>query len=181
MDRLIYRALNVDVVTPPRQQHRRWRPAWGLAASLLATVGLALSIWLAGTRETLADQAIEHMQHELHSMVRTTASIEPARLARILAASGLRLKPHAARVSYAMSCPFHGRHVPHLVVQTARGPVTVLVMPQERTRDRPQRIDEDGFQGVVMPAPRGVLVVLGQDAPVDDVASTVLTALDYTA
>jgi hypothetical protein len=33
---------------------------------------------------------------------------------------------------------------------------------------------------VILPAPRGVIIVLGQNVPVDSVASTVLDALEYS-
>ena len=37
----------------------------------------------------------------------------------------------AGLVSYANSCVFRGHHVPHLVVQTEAGPVTVMVLVHE--------------------------------------------------
>ncbi len=42
-----------------------------------------------------------------------------------------------------------------------------------------KRFDEDGFQGEIIPAPRGVIVVLGKNVPVDAVAKTLLSALEY--
>jgi hypothetical protein len=66
------------------------------------------------------------------------------------------------------------------VVQTERGPVTVLVVTDAPNRQW-ERIDEAGFQGMIVPAPRGVIVVLGKDVPVDSVAETVLSALEYQA
>jgi hypothetical protein len=42
-----------------------------------------------------------------------------------------------------------------------------------------EEINEDGFQGVILPAPRGVIVVLGQGVPVEAAASMVIGALDY--
>ena len=100
------------------------------------------------------------------------------KLEGILSHSGVRLKPDAdALVSYASGCEFRGHVVPHLVVQTERGPVAVMVLADETVKSR--RIDEGGYSGVVVPAPRGVLVVLGQDGNVKSVAATVLNALDY--
>lgn len=184
MDRLIYRALSVNVPAPatavPRSNPRTWPRTWRMAASLLVTAGLVAitSIWLLSPRESFAAEVIQHIQEESNSLVRTSNVVSDERLEKVLGAARLRLKPGAAHVSYAMPCTFRGQLSPHLVVQTEQGPVTVLVVPKA-TGQRWQQVNEEGFQGVIVPAPRGVIVVLGQGAPVDAVASTVLNALEY--
>jgi hypothetical protein len=182
MDRLIYRALAVDVqpaAAPelPQSNARIWR----MAASVLITaiVVAFTSIWLLTPRDTFAAEVIAHIEEEPDSLLITSDSVSAERLEKVLGEAGVRLKPGVAHVSYATPCTFRGRLSPHLVVQTEQGPVTVLVLPSEQTRPREQ-INEEGFQGVVLPAPRGVIVVLGIGAPVDDVAQTVLGALEYT-
>jgi hypothetical protein len=183
MDKLIYRALAIDAPDEKvdSQPSRKPEPsrAWRMAASVLVTVAVgALSLWLLTPRQSFAAEVIAHVKHEQFSLVRTSATVDEQTLEKILAASRLRLKPGAARVSYAQSCPFRGQHVPHLVVQTEHGPVTVLVVTDAPTQKR-EHIDEDGFQGDIIPAPRGVIVVLGQNVPVDEVAKTLLNALEY--
>jgi hypothetical protein len=181
MDRLIYRALAVDVqpaAAPalPKSSPRVWR----MAASLLITaIAVAFtSIWLLTPRDTFAQEVIAHIQEEPDSLLITSESVSDEHLEKLLGAAHVRLKPGVAHVSYATPCKFRDRLTPHLVVQTDRGPITVLVMPGEPIRPR-EHINEEGFQGVVLPAPRGVIVVLGIGAPADDVAQTVLDALEY--
>lgn len=186
MDRLIYRALAVDapaeksadqVLSPP-SQHGGGR-IWRMAASVVVTILVgAMALWLISPRESFAQEAITHMKHEQASMVRTSESVDDARVTEILAAARLRLKPGAAHVSYAQSCQFRGQQIPHFVVQTEQGPVTVLVVTDAPTQQREQ-INEDGVQGVIVPAPRGVIVVMGEGAAVDSVAQTMLNALEY--
>ncbi len=177
MDRLIYRALAVDA---PTEKRRSQAPrVWRLAASVLVAVLVgALSLWLLTPRDSLAAEAIDHVKGEQFSLVRTSETVDEQSLEKVLAASKLRLKPGAARVSYAQSCPFRGQRVPHLVVQTEHGPVTVLVVTNAPTQRR-EHIDEEGFQGEIVPAPRGVIVVLGRNVPVDAVTQTLLSALEY--
>lgn len=180
MDKLIYRALAIDApdekAAPTQKQPSR---VWRMAASVLVAVLVgAMSLWLLTPRQSFAAEAIAHVKHEQFSLVRTSETVDEHELETILAASRLRLKPGAARISYAQSCPFRGQHVPHLVVQTEQGPVTALVVTDAPTQPR-EHIDEDGFQGDIIPAPRGVLVVLGQNVPVDEVAKTLLSALEY--
>ncbi|MFC4311074.1 DUF3379 family protein [Steroidobacter flavus] len=177
MDRLIYRALAVDA--PAEKRATQPSRVWRMAASVLVAVLVgAMSLWLLTPRESFAAEAIAHVKHEQFSLVRTSETVDAQELEKVLAASRLRLKPGAARVSYAQSCPFRGQRVPHLVVQTEQGPVTALVVTDAPTQGR-EHIDEKGFQGEIIPAPRGVIVVLGQNVPVDAVAKTLLSALEY--
>lgn len=181
MDRLIYRALAVDVQPAPapelpRSNVRMWRMA---ASVLITAVAVAFtSIWLLTPRDTFAAEVIAHIREEPDSLLITPESVSNERLEKILGAAHVRLKPGVAQISYATPCDFRGRFSPHLVVQTEQGPITVLVLPEESQRER-EHINEEGFQGVVLPAPRGVIVVLGLGAPVDEVAQTVLGALEY--
>ena len=181
MDRIVSAALRVsfDAATPAAARVSQ-RPVWAIAASLVVVLVGAL-VWLLSPRDTLAAQAVDHVNGEAFSLVRTSQPADPAKLADILARSGIRLKPDAMLVSYASGCQFRGHVVPHLVVQTEHGPVTVLVLASETPHGKSNRFEEGGYAGVVVPAPRGSLVVLGQDGDVRPVAATVLNALDYNA
>ena len=192
MDRLIFRALAVDVADNTNvagiQQTRSSSKAaiasrprvWRIAASLLVASLVALtSVWLLTPRESLAAEVIEHVMGEEQSLIHTSAAVDTNSLAKVLSASRVQLKPGAAHVSYARTCHFRGQLIPHLVVQSDAGPVTVLVMPEAPSQPR-EEINESGFQGVVLPAPRGIIVVLGRGVPVEAVAETVLDALQYS-
>jgi hypothetical protein len=181
MDRVVSAALRVDfAVAPRRSAPAARRPLWAAAAGL-AVVILGALAWLLNPRETFAAQVVDHVNGEAFSLVQTSQAADPKELESILSRSGIRLKPDAPLVSYAAACKFRGHVVPHLVVQTGRGPVTVMVLAEETARGKPERFDEAGYGGVVVPAPRGALVVLGQDGDVGSVAATVLNALDYNA
>lgn len=178
MDKVIAAALRVDFdVAAPRAARVSRRPLWAIAASAVIVLIGALA-WLLNPRDTFAAQALDHVEGEAFALVRTSQPADPAELAGILSRVGIRLKPDAVLVSYAVRCQFRGHVVPHLVVQTREGPVAVLVVAEETVKSK--RIDEDGYRGVVVPAPRGSLVVLGQDGDVQSVAATVLNALDYS-
>jgi hypothetical protein len=81
-------------------------------------------------------------------------------LQQVLGRSKLELKKDAGIVSYASSCRFRGHVVPHLVVQTASGPVTVMVLVNEPLR-RSTDFNEQGYRGTIVPVPgHGSLAVL---------------------
>ena len=181
MDRVVAAALRVDFdAAAPRAAPASRRPLWAMAASLVVVLVGAVA-WLLNPRDTFAAQVIDHVNGEAFSLVRTSQAADSAELADILSRSGIRLKSDAVLVSYAAACEFRGHIVPHLVVQTERGPVTVLVLAEEPAKGKSEHIDEGGYEGVVVPAPRGSLVVLGQDGDVTSVAATVLDALNYSA
>jgi hypothetical protein len=94
----------------------------------------------------------------------TDVPVPDADLNAVLKDSKLRLKAGAGMVSYASSCQFRGHKVPHLVVQTQSGPVTVMVLVHEAVR-KPKQFDEQGYRGTIVPVPgHGSIAVLMRDA-----------------
>jgi len=88
-------------------------------------------------------------------------------------------------VSYASSCTFRGHLVPHLVVQTAMGPVTVMVLVHDSV-SKQAPFDKEGYRGVIVPVPgHGSIAVLvrGQEADLDaikGIAARVQSAIVWT-
>ena len=113
----------------PGLDRRRW---YALAASIVAGVLVGSLLWVGGPRNSLAQDVLAHMDHEPEAFVVTTTPADAAVLGRVLERGGIRLRPEVGTVSYANSCRFRGRTVPHLVVQTDGGPVTVMVLRNER-------------------------------------------------
>lgn len=182
MDGLIYRALMISVDVPENAQpasKKTWVARWQIAATLVASILIGTSVWVASTRESLAEQIVTHADHESFAIVRSDQQVDTQVLDDILSKSNLSLRPNAAHVSYASSCPFRGYEVPHLVVQTDQGPVTVLVLVHEEPSRAIKQINESGYQGVIVPAPRGVLAVLGKDVPVQEATDKLLWAIEY--
>jgi hypothetical protein len=119
------------------------------------------------------------MDHEPEALVVTTTPADDAVLGRVLERGGIRLRPEVGTVSYANSCRFRGRTVPHLVVQTDGGPVTVMVLRNEPL-DAPVRFAEQGFSGTIVPAGPGSIAVIGTgDADLEQITSRVLAAVDW--
>ena len=53
--------------------------------------------------------------------------------------------------------------MPHLVVQTPSGPVTVMVLVHESVR-KPMQFDDEGYRGTIVPVPgHGSIAVLMRD------------------
>lgn len=164
------RALLIDIPTKSvvlpfarngAQGPRRWM---AMAASLLLALVIGAGVWLTLPQRSLAAAVVEHMAGEPDAWQLTDVPVPDADLNDVLKDSNLRLKPDAGVVSYASSCNFRGHKVPHLVVQTQSGPVTVMVLVHEAVR-KPKQFDEQGYRGTIVPVPgHGSLAVLMRDA-----------------
>jgi hypothetical protein len=160
---------------PPRRHVLR---QFALAASIAGVALLVGMLWIGVPRQSLASAVVEHMAHEPYAWDRTQPmSIDS--VAPVLARSGVKLRDGMPGISYAHSCWFRGRHVPHLVVRTPDGPVTIMVLPDEEIGGR-EAFAEGGYRGMLVPAQRGSIAVLARDASdVDAVAGQALAAIAY--
>jgi Protein of unknown function (DUF3379) len=152
----------------PRLPYRR---GWlAMAASILLAAVVAGVLWLSVSGRSLAADVVTHMAGEPQAWRRTDEPVPGPALQAVLRDSHLRLAAGAGIVSYAASCGFRGHHVPHLVIQTESGPVTVMVLVHERA-SKPVQFDEQGYRGVIVPVPgHGSLAVLTRGAAVDPAA-----------
>jgi hypothetical protein len=168
-----------------RPQHLR-RGRLAAAASLLLGAVIAGGLWVAAPGASLAAAVVAHMAEEPTAWARTEVAVPASQLNRVLDESHIRLKTDAGLITYANSCQFRGHRVPHLVVQTEAGPVTVMVLTHEPAR-QPVRFDEHGYRGVIVPVPEhGSIAVLERGSQIDmatieGVESQVLRAIDWTA
>jgi hypothetical protein len=182
------RALRVGL--PPQTGMARrvpvYRKSWlAMAASVLLAAVVAGGLWLSVPRSSLAAAVVTHMGGEPEAWRRTDVPVPSSELLEVLRDSHLRLAGGAGMVSYASSCAFRGHHVPHLVIQTESGPVTVMVLVHERVSKLVQ-FDEQGYRGVIMPvAGHGSLAVLTRGPTTDlktveHIADRVLDSIVWT-
>jgi len=151
--------------TPPPAIWRQWT----LAASVILATLAVLLLWVLRPTDTLAREVVAHVQREPESWLEgqqvTAQDIESA-----LSGAGVQLNITSDKVTYAQSCWFRGHWVPHLVVQTARGPATIMILRHEQVNAR-RAFSEAGMSGVIVPATDGSMAVLARGAgDIDGVA-----------
>ena len=163
-----------------------YRKGWlAMAASVVLALVVAGGLWLSAPDPSLAADVVTHMAGEPQAWQRTEVPVPTPALLDVLRNSKLRLGTGAGVVSYAASCEFRGQRVPHLVVQTESGPITVMVLLHEHVRKTLQ-FDEQGYRGVIVPvAGHGSLAVLTRGASTDigtvrHIASQVLESIVWT-
>jgi len=194
LDATIFKALRISVdsqpvtawAAPPRVaqavraslgNRNRW---YALAASVAGGAAIGALLWVSGSRDALAKDAVQHMEHESKAMVATRVPADPAQVREVLARDGVQLRSDPGLVTYVMSCSFRGHDVPHLVVQTAEGPVTVLVLRDEKV-SRARKFHEQGYAGTIEPSgPGSIAVIGGTDEQVREAVARIDTALVWT-
>ncbi len=194
MDQDLMRLLSAPL--PPRADTRvlplpvgrRARPArapagpglMALAASLVLCVGVGALFWALRPQPSLAAGVIGHIERESGSWSEV-APMTTTATAAVLAGAGVSLDPADMTVTYARSCLFDGHWVPHLVIRTPSGPVTVMILRQEHLAAR-QSFRQNGYSGTLIPTPAGgTLAVVAQgQADMDAVSRTLEPYLRWT-
>jgi Protein of unknown function (DUF3379) len=160
LDANIRRALE----QPPQLPHARRRPApwrqWALAASVVFAMFAVVALWVLRPTDTLARDVVAHVQHEPESWL-ATQQVSAQSIGAALHGAGVELGITSDKITYAQSCWFRGHYVPHLVVQTAQGPVTVMILRHEQVSGR-RAFREAGMSGVIVPDGAGSIAVLSK-------------------
>ncbi|MEO8103553.1 MAG: DUF3379 family protein [Betaproteobacteria bacterium] len=160
---------NVVPLIQPRAPSRLPRRWLAIAASFIGGIGIATFLWLGSAQPTLAAAVVAHMAHEPSAWKPSDAQVSQPALDAVLKDAGVRLVPGMGRVTYAHTCPFRSHTVPHLVVQTPSGPVTVMVLAHEQVASA-QHFNEQGYQGMLVPvAGHGSIAVIMRGSDSADV------------
>jgi anti-sigma factor RsiW len=150
---------------------------FALAASVLLAMLLGGGFWMLGSQTALASEVVEHVKHEGGSW-EAREVLSASALAEVLKQAGVKFDSSMS-VVYASACPFRGHRVPHLVVQTAEGPLTVMLLAHEKMDER-EEFAEDGYQGVLVPAGSGSIAILARgDAVPEDVAAKLVSGVRW--
>ena len=185
----LHRALRIPVGRQTRPVELRWdrrrlphRPrGWLAIAASALLVLLGGSLWLGAPVRSLAAEVVGHVEDEPGAFAPTNEPVSQEKLDIAFSDTQLRVKAAALVVTYASRCSFRGHRVPHLVVQTDRGPVTVMILADESVRSS-VRFDLRGYQGVLVPLPHhGTVAVLepeGSSAGTSSLAALVISDME---
>jgi hypothetical protein len=146
---------------------------FALAASVVLAILVGGGLWLLKPQPALAGDVLEHVKHEAASWD-SHELLSPSQLAEVLKTAGVQFDS-SMPVIYAMACPFHGHRVPHLVVQTSDGPVTVMLLAHEKVAGR-QEFSEGAYRGILLPAGEGSVAVLARDGKMPDAVATAMVS-----
>jgi len=169
-----------NVIALPNR--RRQSQAWFAMAATVVVAAL-LGVRLVGTGieyDSLADEILAHLDGEPNALRVTDVAITAKRLNAVVPADIALMDHSAGLITYAQTCPIGGRDVPHLVIQGERGPVTILLMPEEKISG-PQRLSGDNVNGIILPVGNGSIAIIGErDERLDRIEESVLKSVVWS-
>jgi predicted anti-sigma-YlaC factor YlaD len=170
LERLVDHAMRVPV--PPGLERRLFearghRPIAGrrallAAAFAAATIGVAAMFGIE-RNDPLALAGIDFVVREEAQAILESKGGDPAVLRTVAAELGVALPGSLGDIRYVGTCPFSGSTAHHVVVRTAVGKVTLLLLPDRPLQSRVVASDR-GLAAAVRPAGRGSVAIVS-DSP----------------
>ncbi len=156
-------------------------PAWiALAASFALAAIIGIQLVCSGPALSLADEILAHIDHEPGALRVTDVSVSDDTLGNVVDSSVGTLDRNVGLITYAKSCPINGKSVPHLVIQGEKGPVTLLLMPEEKV-DGPSTIMGEGVNGVILPVGSGSIAIIGErDEDIGEIEQRVVDSVEWS-
>jgi len=170
-----------NVVTLPAR--KRWLKPMLFAVAATVVLATSISLRVSGVFQSygsLAEEVLAHMDHEPGALRVTDEPVSDRRLARAVPAKLAIFDRDASLITYAQSCTINGKDVPHLVIQGEHGPVTILLMPEEKVAEATP-IDGKSVKGVILPVGDGSIAIVGdREEQFESIQMNVVKAVSWT-
>jgi hypothetical protein len=158
------------------------KPAWfAMAATVLlaAVVGIRM-MGIGVSYGTLEEQVLAHVDHEPSALVPSSTPVSDRRLSRAVPKDVATMNHDFGLITYAESCSINGKDVPHLVIQGAHGPVTILLMPHEKVA-KATALDGVNIKGIILPVGDGSIAIIGdREEQLNQVKENVLDSVMWS-
>jgi len=173
-----------NVVNMPfRRVSRITTPAWiGIAASfaLAAVIGVQLIGNGAVHDQLLAEQVLAHLDHEPWALKVTDVAVSDKQFNRVVNPAIGTMDRNVGLVSYAQTCIINGMNIPHLVIQGEKGPITLLLMPNEMVSS-PVILSGESVNGVIFPVGDGSIAIIGErDERIEELKQRVMDSVEWS-
>jgi hypothetical protein len=153
--------------------------------SVAATVALAVFIGFRyGPDDTtgyssLADEVLAHVTHAPAALQVTDKKVSDDHLQKIVPASIANMDHSSGLITFAETCPISGYDVPHLVIQGEHGPITIMLLPNEKI-SAAISLDDENSHGVILPVGDGSIAIVGsRDEKLEDVQKKILQSVTW--
>lgn len=148
-------------------EHRRHRAPlrYAIAASVLLTAGVSGYLGygyyeLSSTTQAFKTAVLGHIYMEAH-FLEQDLHMQPAAVNQVLAPFGGLLDASFGPVNQATNCPINDRLGAHFVVPGQIGPVSIIYVPEEQTKNG-ARFSDLRFDGVMVKTGTGSMAVVGE-------------------
>ncbi len=128
---------------------------------------------------SLADEVLAHVTHEPMALRVTDQEVSADHLHEVVPGSIAEMDHSAGLITYAETCPISGYDVPHLVIQGKHGPITIMLMPNEKISAAISLNDENSH-GVILPVGDGSIAIVGsREENLEDVQMQILQSVTW--
>ena len=162
---------------------KRWLKPMLFAVAATVVLATSISLRVSGVFQSygsLAEEVLAHMDHEPGALRVTDEPVGDARLAKAVPAKFAIFDRDASLITYAQSCKINGKDVPHLVIQGEHGPVTILLMPEEKIAEA-MPIDGNNVKGVILPVGDGSIAIVGdREEQLESIQKNVVNSVTWT-
>jgi hypothetical protein len=146
---------------------------------LAAVVGIRMT-GMGTSYGTLQEQVLAHVDHEPLALLPSTKPVSDRQLRSAVPNDVASISHDAGLITYAQSCSINGKDVPHLVIQGARGPITILLMPHEKLAEA-TTLDGVNIKGIILPVGDGSIAIIGdREEQLDQVKKNVLDSVMWS-
>jgi hypothetical protein len=126
----------------------------------------------------LANQIIAHFDHHQDGLKVTNVAVSEQTLANVVEEDVKEMD--IGLITYATSCVINGQSIPHLVIQGERGPITILLLPDEKI-NAAIPLDGIGVRGVILPVGNGSIAIIGdRDEPWENIDKQVVNSVKWS-
>lgn len=152
----------------------------GVAASVAIAAVLAVRFLGPGpVYASLGDEVLAHLDHEPRAVRVTDEAVSERRLTRVTSSDVEDFDASVGLVTYARTCVINGNRIPHLVIQGERGPVTLLLLPDEMI-GAAETLKGEGVEGVILPVGDGSIAIIGErDEQLDKIEKRLLETVKW--
>lgn len=158
------------------------KPVWfAMAASIMLAAVLGVRMFAVDVdKPSLADEVLAHLDHAPDALVVSGTPVSSRVLEKAVPTNIANMDHSAGLITFAKSCEINGKTVPHLVIQGQRGPVTILLMPDEEVTSA-QTLDGENTHGVILPVGNGSIAIIGaREEPLERIEKSVLSSVAWT-
>ena len=152
--------LSARVILNQAIQQPRWPYGLSAAAAVLLILIPVTLLLLRPWSTSLEQDVLTHITDEREHLA-ARDRVPESKVLAVLETIGVAGNPFLSNVHYAGVCPIRHHLGGHLIVAGTQGPVTILFMPREAIGQQ-QRIDADGFHGIIVPHGAGSVAIVGQ-------------------
>ena len=155
-------------------------PVWfAAAATVLVAAFVGFRLGDGSGYDTLAEEVLAHVDHTPAALLPTDKKVSDDKLHRVVPATIAELDHSAGLITFAETCPIAGNDVPHLIIQGKTGPITIMLLPNEKISEAISLNDEDSH-GVILPVGDGSIAIIGaREEKLEDVQEQILQSVTW--